>query len=104
MDINVLHRYSHLEENLLRLTYDNLGFKLAGTLQVCDGCAESTSKARDARKKTYTRSSNTGERMFLDTTGPFLESLIGNWHWIWHSRRLQPFFMKFLYKDISCNC
>ena len=38
MDINVVHRYSHFGENLLRFTYVNLGVKLTGTLEVCDGC------------------------------------------------------------------
>ena len=34
------------------------------------------------RKKTYTRSSETWRRIFVDTTGPFLESLIDNRYWI----------------------
>ena len=36
MDINVVYWYSHIGENLLRLTYDAMGFKLKGKLQVCD--------------------------------------------------------------------
>ena len=64
---------------MLRIIYNALGFKLTGMLQGCDGCDRSKSKARDARKKTYTRASKPVERMFLDTTGPFPESLIGNW-------------------------
>ena len=39
VDINVVHKYSHLIEKLLRQTYDALGIKLTGKLQVCDGCS-----------------------------------------------------------------
>ena len=61
MDINVVYRYSHLGENLLRTTYNTLSVKLTGTLQVCDGCACSKAKARVVRKNTYMRASHPGE-------------------------------------------
>ena len=77
-DINVVHRYSHLGEKFLRLTYDALDIQLTGTLQVCDFCASSKAKTRVFRKKTYTRASKPGERVFVDTTGTLPESLVGN--------------------------
>ena len=46
---------------------------------MCDGCAESKVKARAVRNKTYTRAKNLVERLFVGTTGPFPESLIGGW-------------------------
>ena len=67
---------------MLRITYNALGVKLTGTLQVCNGCAQSKAKSRAVRNKTYTRTSQPGERMFVDTTGPFLESLIEGRYWI----------------------
>ena len=82
MDINVVHRYSHLVEKFFRTTYNALGVKLTGTLQVCDDCARSKAKERALIKNTYTRASQPGERIFVDTTGPFPECLIGNWFWI----------------------
>ena len=82
IDINVVHMYSHLGEKLLRTTYNALGVKLTGTLQVCDGCARSKPKSRAVRKKTYKRVLKPGERIFVVPTIPFLESLIGNWYWI----------------------
>ena len=82
MDINLVHRYSQLGEKLLRLTYDALGLNLTGTLQVCDSCARSKTKERSVRKKMYTRSSNPGESVFVDTTGLFLDSLFGCRYWI----------------------
>ena len=82
MGINVVHQYSHLEEKMLRITYNTMGVKLTGTLQVCDGCSRSKSEACSVRKKTCKRASRTGERVFVDTTGTFTESLIGNRYWI----------------------
>ena len=55
MDINVVHMQSHLGEKLFHKTYNALGVKLTGTIQVFDGCALSKAKARAASKKTYTR-------------------------------------------------
>ena len=69
-------QYSHLIEKLLSLTYDALGLKLNGALQVCDGCARSKAKPHSIIKKTYTGASNTAESIFVDTTGPLLEILI----------------------------
>ena len=82
MDTNMVHRYSNLREKLLRITYNDLGVKLTGTLQACDGCTRPKEKERAVRKKTYTRASHPGERIFVDKTGPFPESLIGNRYWI----------------------
>ena len=54
MDITVAHQYSHLGENLMRLTYDALGIKVTGVLEVYDGCARSKTKLHAFIKKTYT--------------------------------------------------
>ena len=63
---------------MLRITYNALGTKLTGTLQICDGYKRSNAKVRAFRKKNYMRVSKPGERVFVDTTGPFPESLIRN--------------------------
>ena len=98
MDINVVHGYSYLVETLLRTTYNTLGVNLTGTLQICDGFARSKAKARAAREKNYTRSSQTGESVFMDMAVPFLESLIWNRYWTGGSRRITPLFLEFLQK------
>ena len=82
MDINVVRRYSHLGEKLLCTTYNALGVKLKYTLNVCNGYARYKAKAHAVNKNTYTRASQPGERIFVDTNGPFPEILIGNWYWI----------------------
>ena len=74
----MVHRYSYIGEKVLRITYNNLGVKLTSTLQVFDGCDRYKGKSRAARKKTYTRAQNPVEIIFMDTIGPFRESLIGN--------------------------
>ena len=66
----------------MHTTYNSLSFKLTVTLQVCDGCALSKAKSCAVRKKTSTRASQPRERVFVDTTGPFPESLIGIWYYI----------------------
>ena len=78
MDINVVQRYSHLGEQLLRTTYNALSVKLTVSLQVCGGFARYKAKACAVRKKTYAIASNPGEMIFVHTAGPLLESLIGN--------------------------
>ena len=67
---------------MLRLAYDDLVVQLTVTIEVCDGCARSKAKLRAVTKKTYTPATNTVERIFVDTTGLFPESLIGNHYWI----------------------
>ena len=63
MDINMVHRYSHIVEKLLRFTYNSLGVNLTCALQVFDGCTRYKAKVRSSRKKTYTRASKPGERI-----------------------------------------
>ena len=82
MDINVVNMSSNIGEKLLCMTYNATGFKLTDTLQVCDGCAIYKAKERAATNKTYTRESHPGERIFVDMTGTFPESFIGNRYWI----------------------
>ena len=53
MYINVVHRYSHLGEKLLHITYNDIGVKLTVTLEICDGCARSKAKACAVREKIH---------------------------------------------------
>ena len=67
---------------MLRTTYNALSVKLTVTLKVYDGCERSKAKSHAVREKTYIIASHPVERILVDTTGPFLENLIGNWYWI----------------------
>ena len=63
LDITVAHRYSHLIEKLLHLTYDALWFQLDGTLEVCDGFARSKARSCSVRNKTHTQVANPVEKI-----------------------------------------
>ena len=78
----MVHQYSHLVEKLLRLTHDDLGVNMKGTLEVCDGFTIPKAKSHASRNKTYKRATKTVEVILVDTTSPFTESLIGNRYWI----------------------
>ena len=67
----MVHGYSHIEEKLLRITYNALGVKLTGTLQFCGGCARSKAKARAVQKNAYMKASHPGASIFVYATGPF---------------------------------
>ena len=82
VDINDAHALCHLGEKLLRTTFKGLGIKLTGELKPCEGCCRANAKAKAVRKSTGTRSTKPGERLFVDTSGPYPESLSGNRYWI----------------------
>ena len=67
---------------MLRLTYDDLGVKLAVTLDVCDCCARSKAKARALIKKTYAQAIPLVEGISVGTNGAFPKSLTGICYYI----------------------
>ena len=82
MDINEAHGLCHLGEKLLRITFNALGVKLTGKLKACDGCCRANAKAKAVRKVTNTIAEKIGERLFVDTSGPYPETSAGNKYWI----------------------
>ena len=74
----MVRQYSNIGLKLCCPTFYALGVNMIGMLQFCDGCAISKAKAREVMNKMYTRASKPGERIIVETTGPFPESLIGN--------------------------
>ena len=82
MDINKAHGLCHLGKKLLRITYKNLNMKLTGTLLPCDGCCRANAKAKGVNKRTMTVATKIGERLFVDTRGPYPETVNGNKYWI----------------------
>jgi hypothetical protein len=55
---------------------------LLGKLEVCVGCIEAKAKAKPIAKTTITKACCPGERLFIDTSGPYAKSVIGNKYWI----------------------
>ena len=78
MDINEAHRkFAHRSEDTLRRTFRSYSVELTGKLRPCDGCMRAKAKAKNVKKQTETEAENPGERLFLDTTGPFAPSIGG---------------------------
>ncbi len=83
VDINVAHDVcGHKGEALLKKTYKALGVTLTGTLKACEGCGFAKAKAKAVSKTTATNATKPGERLYLDTTGPFTPTLNGYRYWI----------------------
>ena len=82
MDINEAHGLCHLGEKLLRATFTALGTELTGQLRPCEGCCLANAKAKAVHKSSDTRATKPGERPFVDTSGPYPESIAGNRYWI----------------------
>jgi hypothetical protein len=83
MDINEAHdKCGHKGEVLLRKTYKKLGVELTGHLTACEGCGYAKARAKAVSKTTKTKATKPGERLFLDTTGPFSPTLKGYKYWI----------------------
>ena len=83
IDINKAHDdCGHKGEALLRKTYKRIGVELTGTLLPCEGCGYSKAKAKAVSKTTSVKATKPGERLYLDTTGPFSPTLNGYKFWI----------------------
>ena len=80
MEIDVVHRYSHLGEKLSHITYNAISIKLTGILQVLNSCTKSK------------------EKMCGHTW-----SILGDLNWEYEldicSRQLQPLFLEFLHEN-----
>ena len=83
MDINEAHDiFNHLGPEVLRKTCKNLGIKLTGTFQSCPGCMYAKAKQKKLNKLSKVQATKPGERLFLDTSGPYPQSLGGNTYWL----------------------
>ena len=82
IDINTAHGYCHLGERLLNTTFRELGVKLTGTLKACNGCCRANAKAKGVNKFSTTVATEIGERLFVDTSGPYPATESGNKYWV----------------------
>ena len=99
MDINIAHdKFGHVNEELLRKTCKEANIKLTGKLKDCLGCLVSKARAKGVSKATNERSKVPGDRLFMDTSGPYSRSLGGNYYWLKivddASRKNWNYFMK----------
>jgi hypothetical protein len=83
LDLNKAHDVcGHKGETLLCKTHKRLGVELKGALKPCEGCGCAKAKAKAASKTTTAKAAERGERLFLDTSGPFSPALNGHKFWM----------------------
>jgi hypothetical protein len=60
------------------MTMEGFGWKVLGEMEPCDGCLQFKAKAKGgSHKPTKIQATESGERLFLDTTGPYQMSAGG---------------------------
>ena len=83
MDINEAHDvYGHACNSALRMTFQDLPCKLTGSMESCDGCARAKAQAKRVGKVATNPATKSGERLCLDTSGPFNKTINGSRYWI----------------------
>ena len=83
MDINEAHqKFGHLSEGVLRRSMKYHGYELTGELRTCAACALFKARARPLAKVTKLIAHKPGERIYMDTKGPFPATLAGHMYWI----------------------
>ena len=82
MDINHAHDiFNHMSEQVLRQTCLEHNIHLTGKLKACPGCLYAKAKRKKIMKATNVRATAAGERLFIDTSGPYPRSIGGNKYW-----------------------
>ena len=72
IDINVAHdQWGHHGERRLREMASIYGFRLTGNLRPCDACGIAKISQTRISKSTKVKATMPGERLYMDTTGPF---------------------------------
>ena len=82
-DIQEAHdKFGHPGAATLYKTGKYYGMKLTGTIPPCDGCMRAKAKVKAiATTQTYLPATKVGERLYIDTSGPFPPSMGGNQYW-----------------------
>jgi hypothetical protein len=73
--------WGHKTASLLNKTAKEFGIKLTGELTPCEGCAYAKSRQKRVQKNTNNKADKPGERIFIDTAGPFHETPGGTRYW-----------------------
>ena len=79
IDINQAHdQWGHHGERRLREMASVHGFRLTGKLNPCDACGVAKATQVRISKTTTVKATKPGERLYMDTTGPFSEGALKN--------------------------
>jgi hypothetical protein len=83
IDINAFHGVlAHADFTTCKFMAHSMKVNLTGTKMHCGACALAKAKAKAVPKTTATKSSKPGGRLFLDISGPYLESVGGIKYWL----------------------
>ena len=83
MDINVAHGLlGHPDTRMVKEMARTQDWTLTGTVKPCGSCALAKARAKAIPKSTLTKATKPGERLFLDISGPFSDSLNQNKYWL----------------------
>ena len=82
MDINEAHlRLGHPGIAYLRRAAKEFGWKLTGNLEFCVPCEKAKATTKRLAKEATVEATDPGERLMIDTSGPYKESLGKNRYW-----------------------
>ena len=99
MNINAAHdAFGHMDEEILREYCKRNNIELKGNMKTCVGCMTAKAQRKPVKKQTNTRATSAGERIYIDTSGPYPQSVRGKKYWFKivddYSRKNWNYFMK----------
>jgi hypothetical protein len=82
LDINEAHqKFGHMSERMLQLTAKQDNIALTGKLP-CPACLLCKVTQIPVKKTTLMKANYPGERILMDVSGPFLNTLGGRKYWV----------------------
>ncbi|KAI2492015.1 PIF1-like helicase [Fragilaria crotonensis] len=83
LDINIAHGLlGHPDTRTVTAMATKHGWTLTGTVKPCGSCALAKARAKAIPKSTMTKAKTPRERLFLDISGPYSDSLNQNKYWL----------------------
>ncbi len=83
IDINEAHqKFRHLNEKVLKSSLAHYGYHATGSFVPCHACMMYKAQQKSVNKITTMMVTKPGERLHIDTSGPFPTTLGGNKYWI----------------------
>ncbi|KAI2494127.1 PIF1-like helicase [Fragilaria crotonensis] len=83
LDINIAHGLlGHPDTRTVKAMAARQNWTLTGSVLPCGSSALAKARAKAVLKTTLTKAKHPGERLFLDTSGPFSDSLNSNRYWL----------------------
>ena len=99
IDINDAHElYGHVSDGPLRAILEQRNYVIVGDMKTCEPCAYAKAKAKGVSKKPKEPAKEKGERLYLDISGPYKNTIKGSKFWVLvvddKTRKAWSFFVK----------